>query len=191
MAGSSAAVPSYLASPTGGTALNPAVAQGPSFRSIRAFEPVLVDYAFAYNGYLSDHTRIFAIKGLPDAMLQAHAVVLTIQRMLKRTAKPGVASGSLYECALEMARDAGFADHFMGAGAQRIRFVGHGIGLEIDEFPFLAKGQNMPLEENMVLAMEPKLVFPGKGVIGIENTHVVTHSGVRQLTCFREDIVIV
>ena len=78
----------------------------------------------------------------------------------------------------------------MGVGPQRIRFVGHGIGLEIDEYPFLAKGQDLPLQTGMVIALEPKLIFPGEGVVGIENTHVVTENGLEQLTKFPDDIVI-
>jgi Xaa-Pro dipeptidase len=74
---------------------------------------------------------------------------------------------------------------------RRIRFIGHGIGLELDEFPFLAKGQKMPLEKGMIIALEPKVIIPGKGVVGIENTHVVTENGLEQLGKFREDIIVV
>ena len=88
-----------------------------------------------------------------------------------------------------MAAEHGLADYFMGAGDQRIQFVGHGIGLELDEFPFLAKGQKMPLEAGMIIALEPKVIFPDKGVVGIENTHVVTENGLEQLGAFREDII--
>jgi methionine aminopeptidase len=58
----------------------------------------------------------------------------------------------------------------MGAGDDRIRFIGHGVGLEVDEFPFLAEGQKTRLQEGMTIALEPKMIFPGKGVVGIENT---------------------
>ena len=70
----------------------------------------------------------------------------------------------------------------MGVGERRIRFTGHGIGLELDEFPFLAKGQELKLERNMIIALEPKLIIPGKGVVGIENTHQVTDQGLVSLT---------
>ena len=70
----------------------------------------------------------------------------------------------------------------MGVGDRRIRFTGHGVGLELDEFPFLAKGQRLELQKNMVIALEPKLIIPGKGVVGIENTHQVTESGLVPLT---------
>jgi Xaa-Pro aminopeptidase len=80
----------------------------------------------------------------------------------------------------------------MGAASrERIRFVGHGIGLEVDEYPFLSAGQNLKLQEGMTIALEPKLIFPGKGVVGIENTHVVRQDGLEQLGQFEEEIIIV
>jgi Xaa-Pro aminopeptidase len=88
-----------------------------------------------------------------------------------------------------MAEEKGVAGHFMGAGSDRIRFIGHGVGLELDEFPFLAKGQTLPLQPDMVIALEPKLIYPGKGVVGIENTHVVTSKGLERLTRAEQGIV--
>jgi Xaa-Pro aminopeptidase len=74
---------------------------------------------------------------------------------------------------------------------KRIRFVGHGIGSELDEYPFLASGQTLELQENMIVAVEPKLIFPDKGVVGIENTHRVTENGLEQFGQFQDEIVIV
>ena len=115
--------------------------------------------------------------------------MLDIQERIKEMAKPGVIAGDLYSAAVDMARAKGLADHFMGAGEDRIRFIGHGVGLELDEFPFLAKGQPTVLQENMVIALEPKLIFPGRGVVGIENTHVVAAGGLDQLTLAEQRIV--
>lgn len=191
MAGASAAVPSYLASPTGGSAPNPAVAQGAGFARIIAHQPILLDYVFALNGYISDHTRIFAIGSLPDSLLRAHETMIQIQTRLKEEAVPGVSAGYLYDLGLHLAVEAGYEHNFMGAEDQRIRFIGHGVGLELDEFPFLAKGQEMPLQENMVVALEPKLIFPGTGVVGIENTHVVTRHGLEQLGRYPDQVTII
>lgn len=191
MSGPSAAVPSYLASPTGGDGTSPAFAQGAGFRTIRRNEAVLLDYVFACDGYLADHTRIFAIGNLPDELKQAHAAMLSIQEIIKAAAKPGVPAGDLYNLAVTRAAEQGLEDYFMGAGDQRVRFIGHGIGIELDEFPFLASGQELALETGMVVALEPKVVLPGKGVVGIENTHVVSADGLRQLTVFEESITVV
>jgi Xaa-Pro dipeptidase len=191
LSGASAAVPSYLASPTGGAAANPAVAQGAGHARIAPHQPIVLDYVFALNGYISDHTRIFALGSLPDDLLAAHDVMLQVQARIKKEAKPGVTAGFLYDLALHLAGEAGYEAYFMGAEKQRIRFVGHGVGLELDELPVLAEGQEMLLEENMVIAVEPKLIFPGRGVVGIENTHVVTSEGLRQLGRYQDAITIV
>jgi len=191
LSGPSGAVPSYLASPTGGGGVSPAVAQSAGFRAIKRHEPVLVDYVFAYRGYISDHARIFSIGRLPDELVQAHAAMLDLQGRIQSMAKPGIASGAIYDFALDFAKTHGLGDHFMGVGRERIRFVGHGVGLELDEFPFLNAGQTMELQENMVIALEPKLVFPGRGVVGIENTHLVTQNGLEQLGQYPNEITVI
>ena len=189
LSGASAAVPSFLSSPTGGVGASPAVAQGPGFKIIQRQEPVLVDYVFSYNGYLSDHTRIFSLGPLPAELKDAHAAMLEVQQMIKKQAKPGVKTGDIYHRALEKTEDLGYADYFMGIGNERVRFVGHGIGLEVDEYPFLAAGQQLELQASMTIALEPKLIFPGKGVVGIENTHVVTEDGLEQLGQFPQEVM--
>jgi Xaa-Pro aminopeptidase len=191
MAGPSGAVPSFLASPTGGTGASPAVAQGPSFRPIQRHEPVLVDYVFGLNGYYSDHTRIFSIGELPDDLMAAHTAMLDVQALIQKAAKPGVKSGDLFDLALERTRELGYGQHFMGVGKERIRFIGHGIGVELDDYPFLAAGQKLELQKNMTLALEPKLIFPEKGVVGIENTHRVTENGLEQFGQFQDEIFVV
>jgi Xaa-Pro aminopeptidase len=188
LAGSSGAVPSFLASPTGGRAASPAVAQGAGYTRLAAKEPILLDYAFAYNGYISDQTRIFSLGRLPSELRTAHEAMLSLQAAVKQMARPGVAAGEIYELCVQQAAEAGYGDYFMGHGDQRIRFVGHGVGLELDEYPVLAEGQKMPLQAGMTIALEPKLIFPGKGVVGIENTHVVTDEGLQQLGQYPDTI---
>ncbi|NNK56069.1 MAG: aminopeptidase P family protein [Desulfofustis sp.] len=191
LSGADGAVPSYLASPTGGKGPSTLTGQGAGFRKIRRDEPILVDYVFALNGYLSDHTRIFCMGKLADDLLAGHEAMLDIQEEVMKHAKPGVASGDLYELMISSAEEKGYGEWFMGVGERRIRFSGHGIGLELDEFPFLAKGQELKLERNMIIALEPKLVMPGKGVVGIENTHKVTDQGLVPLTCSPDSITFI
>lgn len=182
LSGADAAVPSYLASPTGGKGPSRLTGQGAGFRRIKRNEPVLVDYVFALNGYLSDHARIFCVGELPDLLRAGQDAMLDIQERVKEQARPGVASGDIYEFMVDLADQKGYGEWFMGVGERRIKFSGHGIGLELDEFPFLAKGQKLKLEKNMIIALEPKLVIPGQGVVGIENTHQVTEGGLVPLT---------
>ena len=191
MAGSTAAIESYLASPTGGAALTPAVAQGPSHRPILPHEPILVDIAFAYQGYIADHTRIYALDDLPEDLLTAHQCMLDIQNTLVNEIKSGAICADIYALACDLARSKGYGEYFMGAGKNAVRFVGHGIGVELDEYPFLAHGQKQRLAPNMVIALEPKLIFPEKGVVGIENSFRVTPDGLERLTLFPDQIHIV
>lgn len=189
MAGASAAAPSFLASPTGGTGVSPAIAQGPGFKRIAAKEPVLVDYAFVHDGYISDQTRIFCLGSISSRLYRAHHIMLELQEKIKEAALPGITGAEIYELAIRFVHKYKCENNFMGVGKRRIRFVGHGVGLELDEYPFLAKGQTLALEEGMVLALEPKLIYPGEGVVGIENTHLVTKNGLSQFGKFREDII--
>jgi Xaa-Pro aminopeptidase len=191
MAGPSATEPSYLASPTGGRGANAAVAQGAGFGKVQRHQPILLDYVFAWQGYMADHTRIFALGDLPEDLMTAHQAMLTLQETLKQQARPGIKAETLYDFAIQWTTDKGYADWFMGADPQRIRFIGHGIGLELDEYPFLAKGQEMRLEKGMTIALEPKLIIPGKGVVGIENTHIVGDDGLEQITRYDEAIQII
>ena len=164
MSGASAAVPSYLASPTGGTAPNAAVAQGAGFATIRPFEPVLLDYVFAYNGYLAGpHARLCHRGAARRSDGAAHEAMWHVQSEVKKQAKAGVKAGDIYDLLSHWQRKRDTATILWARG--RIAFVLSvtAIGLELDEFPFLAKGQDMRLEQGMIIALEPKLIFPHRG----------------------------
>lgn len=191
MAGESAAVPSSLTSPTGGPGVNPSIAQGPGKRPIGAGEPILIDYLFAPDGYLVDQTRIYSIGEVPQDLARAHQAMLAVQEAIMEAARPGVTGDDIWNLAVSVVEKWDLLDNFQGVGNDRVRFVGHGVGLELDEWPILAEGQNDPLEAGMVIAVEPKVVFPGRGVVGIENTHIVTVDGLERLTTYPDQIVVV
>ncbi len=191
MAGKSAAQTSYLSSPTGGTGTSPAFPQGASLHKIRPGEPILLDYVFVSDGYIVDQTRIFALGALSDKLQHAHAAMLEIQNAVAQAAKPGVTGGEIYQLAVSLAEQKGYAENLGGIGKDRVTFVGHGVGLELDEYPFLAKGQAMPLEAGMVIAVEPKVTFPNIGTVGIENTFVVTERGAKRITRGSDQVRIV
>ncbi|MDF9408955.1 MAG: Xaa-Pro dipeptidase [Pelotomaculum sp. PtaB.Bin013] len=187
MSGSNLAVSSYFDGPTGGRGPDPSFPQSAGYKLIGKNEPVLVDYGFVYDGYIVDQTRIFCIGKLPDHLVRAYSVAYKIQERIKTLAKPGVMCAELYDSALEIAEASDFGEHFMGY-PERVSFIGHGVGLELDEMPVVAAGIKTPLEEGMVLAIEPKFVFQD-GAVGIENTFVVTADGLKTLTIFDEDII--
>lgn len=181
LSGPSGAVPSFLDSPTGGPGLSPAFPQGPGVRPIGRGEPVLVDYVGACGGYAVDQTRTYCLGPLPGDFKDACRTALAIQNTLCRESVPGATAARMYELAAGLAAGAGLAERFMGTADARAGFVGHGIGLEIDEYPPLAPGVQVALAEWMVLALEPKFTFPGRGTVGIENTFVVRKEGLTRL----------
>jgi Xaa-Pro aminopeptidase len=113
-----------------------------------------------------------------------------VQEAATGAARPGATCRTVWEAALAAAEDAGLAGSFMGSGAGQVPYVGHGIGVELDELPVLT-GSSLELEPGMVFALEPKFVLPGLGAIGIENTWAVTGDGVERLTLAPDVVTVV
>lgn len=181
--GADSAVPAYLDTPLGGMGVYPGFGQGAGYKRIERNEPIIVDFAGSFDGYLVDQTRIFAIGGISDKMKRAYDDMLKVQERMTEMAVVGTPWGAIYDDCFALAERLGYADSFMGNRGAQVSFIGHGLGIEIDEYPFLAKGFNdMTLEIGMVFAFEPKVVFPGEGAIGIENTFYISYEGLKQLT---------
>ena len=181
-AGEAAAEPTYFDGPAGGRGLSEAAPQSASTRPIRRNEPILIDIGCCIDGYTIDQTRTAVIGELRPELQLAYDTAVSIIRRVEELMRPGAIPEELYAETLRMASDAGLSNHFMGYGKDQVKFLGHGIGLEIDEWPVLARGFRAPLEPGMVIAVEPKFTFPEWGVVGIENTYVVTETGCRALT---------
>jgi Xaa-Pro aminopeptidase len=189
LSGESGATVSFLDSPHGGRGNTPAMAQGASFRRIGKNEPIGIDYGVGINGYLADQFRTFVIGDLPGELMRAHDCSVEVHYLFVKEAKPGVSCSDLYRLALKKAEKTGLGEHFMGYGEGKVRFVGHGLGLEIDEYPILAPRFNQRLEPGMVIALEPKFVFPGKGVVGLEDDYLVTATGIERLTLTDQTVI--
>lgn len=189
LSGDSGATPSFLDSPHGGQGNTPAMAQGAGFRKIGKNEPIGIDYGVGINGYVADQFRTLVIGDLPDELMRAHNASAEIHERFTKEAKPGVPCSDLYRFALKKAEEAGFGDKFNGYGEGKVRFVGHGLGLEIDEYPILAPRFNQSLEPGMVIALEPMFVFPGKGIVGLEDDYLVTETGVERLTLTDQAVI--
>ncbi|MFC5530846.1 M24 family metallopeptidase [Cohnella yongneupensis] len=181
-AGEAAAEPTYFDGPAGGRGLSEAAPQSASLRPIGRGEPILIDIGCCIDGYTIDQTRTAVIGALRPELQSAYDTAVAIIRRSEQWLKPGAIPEDLYAEALRMASEAGLSKHFMGFGKDQVKFLGHGIGLEIDEWPVLARGFRSALEAGMVIAIEPKFTFPEWGVVGIENTYVVTETGYRPLT---------
>lgn len=190
--GADTAVPAYVDTPLGGLGLTPAFGQGASYKPIGRNEPIIVDFAGCFDGYMVDQTRMFAIGGLSDKLKKGYDDMLQVQERMLTLAETRPAWGVIYAECLALAVQMGYADNFMGFKGAQVSFIGHGIGIEIDEYPFLARGfMDSCLEPGMVFAFEPKLVFPGEGAVGIENTYYLTESGLKQLTFSDQELVII
>lgn len=187
MSGTNLARPSFFDGPTGGSGVNPSYPQSAGYKIIAENEPIMVDYVGVLDGYIIDQARIFVFNSLSDKLVRAYEAALRIKSYVIENAKPGVICSELYDRANDIAKDNGFEDYFMGYG-EKIKFVGHGVGLELDEFPVIAKGFNMLLEKGMVFALEPKFVFPDEGAVGIEDTFYVTDTGLEPLTTYSDAI---
>ncbi|MBN2382946.1 aminopeptidase P family protein [bacterium] len=188
-AGDSANASTAFDGPVGTPGLSAAAPFLCSMREIRVDEPIMVDIVFGYEGYQVDQTRIFVLGSLPDELVRAHAVAMNIQDQLALDLRPNQPARELYRRAVEIARDQGLLDQFMGSPANRVSFIGHGVGLELDEAPVLSEGSKDLLQENMVIALEPKFFFAGRGGVGIENTYRVTKNGGERLTPLPDDII--
>lgn len=188
LTGDNAAVPSPYDFALGGEGLDPALPGGANKTPLREGQSVMVDLGGNFNGYMGDMSRVFSVGKLSDEAYTAHRVCLEIQEEVSRMAQPGAVCEDLYNKAIEIVTKAGFADKFMGIG-QQAKFIGHGIGLEINEAPVLAPRIRQELEPGMVFALEPKIIIPGVGPVGIENSWIVTQEGVEKLTLCEEEIV--
>ncbi len=188
LTGDNAGYPSPYDFALGGQGLDPALPGGANKTPLKEGQSVMVDLGGNFNGYMGDMSRVYSIGQLPEEAYAAHQVCLDIQETIAATAGPGVPCEELYNTAIEMVTAAGFADKFMGT-QQQAKFIGHGIGLEINEAPVIAPRMKQELEPGMVFALEPKIVIPGVGPVGIENSWVVTNEGIEKLTNCNEEII--
>ena len=187
--GPDGAAVSCCETPGNGIGISPALPQGAGFGHVTRNQPIYIDYGVNVNGYHSDQTRTLIIGALPPTLANAHACAKEILASLEDQICPGMPCREIYQKAKDISSERGFADHFMGHGEGQVRFLGHGLGLEIDEFPVIAPKFEMPVEEGMVFALEPKFSFPGVGIVGIEDDYLVTAQGLERLTLTEQDLL--
>jgi len=188
LSGPTGGIVSQSDSPMGGLGLSPAFPVGASLRVMKAHEPILVDFGTCYHGYQADETRMFSIGKMEQKFIDAYKACREIHDAVLENARPGEDCETIFLKSLQQAERLGYKDAYLGPPGLQTRFVGHGIGLELGEPPFLAQGHSYPLEEGMTFAVEPKIVFPGEGSVGIENTVVVTRGGCDVLTPVGQEI---
>jgi len=190
--GESGNYPTAGVGPDGLVGLSPAFPFLGGTKRLEKGEIIFIDTGFAYQGYFTDKTRVFALGTPPQAAVDAHRVCLHIQEAVRSRLKPGMIASKIFEEVYQTeVVPRNFEEHFMGFGSNQTLFLGHGIGLVIDEFPVIAEKVDCPLQENMVIAVEPKKGLMGIGLVGVENTFLVTGHGGEKLTPGDDEITIV
>ncbi|MCP4022182.1 MAG: aminopeptidase P family protein, partial [Desulfobacteraceae bacterium] len=144
---------------------------------IKKNEPVLFDFSAIHNGYHMDETRMLVMGKMDDKQMDVCKKTMEILFALVPEMKPGVTMESIYERSLDHAKKLGIGEGFLGLPEIKSRFIGHGIGIELVESPYLAKGHSSPLEAGMVFAVEPKFIQKEEFGVGIESVVMVTPQG--------------
>lgn len=187
IAGANADVPSPYDFSMGGAGTDPSLPVGASGEIMKPGTAVMVDMNGGFNGYQTDMTRCWTIGEVPEKAVRAHECSIAILRDLERFAHTDVAVGDVYRRARRLADDAGLADCFMGHN-HKVAFIGHGVGIELNEMPVVMERNDTPLLGNMTIALEPKFVIPGVGALGVENTYIVTDTGLENITVLDESL---
>ncbi|MCL1916152.1 MAG: Xaa-Pro peptidase family protein [Desulfovibrionaceae bacterium] len=179
--GENSAYPSYYNGPLGFKGAHPAAGYMGYAGEVWTRDSFLAtDVGFVLEGYNSDKS-VFYFAGPPSSIpapaRRVQDACLEIQREIAARLKPGTIPQDLYRLGLDLAARHDLGEGFLGMGGNKVPFIGHGLGLQLDEWPALAERFTEPLQENMFLAVEPKVVVPGLGMLGVENSFLVTPDG--------------
>ena len=182
LSGNSGGMVGQLDAVASGEGTSPAFPAGAGSKKLNSNEPIMVDMGLALNGYHLDETRMLAIGSMPDRALQASQAAIEIHNRVIEKAKPGIALRELFEYSLDLAQSLGYAETYLGPPGYKVSFIGHGIGLEIVEPPFIAKNRKDILEPGMTFALEPKMLFKNDFAAGVESVFTITQKGARLIS---------
>lgn len=189
LAGDNAAAASPFDFALGGAGVHPSLPVGANGTTLTQGICFMVDLSGNCGGYLSDLTRVFSVGNPSQQAADAHEVAIEVEQTVAAAAKPGANCGELYELGLSIVEKSAFADYFMGY-TKKAKFIGHGLGLQINEPPVLFPGNKANLEAGNVIALEPKFVIPGYGAVGVEDTFVIHEDGAECITEMNRELVI-
>lgn len=188
LVGDNAEAPSPFDFALGGAGASPMLPLGACGKVIEEGQTIMVDMAGNYSPWMTDMTRVFSLGKTSDLAYKAHQVSMDIQNQLIETSKIGTSCAEMYNIAMDMVKANQLEPYFMGTKLQA-KFIGHGVGLEINEMPVLTPRSKEILTKNTIFALEPKFVIPEVGAVGIENTFLVTDNGLEKITQFEENII--
>ncbi len=181
--GENALYPTCFDGPGGMLGMSAAVpAVGSRERLLKRGDLVFLDIAFGIDGYHSDKTQVYSFGAAPaDEIVSVHRACIDILDKVAARLRPGEVPAVIYADIMSDLPPQ-LSENFMGMGAGQVKFLGHGVGLQIDEPPVLANGFTEPLAANMVIAVEPKRGVTGIGMAGVEETFIITESSPRCVT---------
>lgn len=188
--GTSSLYPTFFDGPGGNLGLSAAVPiLGSRERKLKRGDTVFVDIGFGIKGYNTDISRVYIFGARPtEEMIRTQRECVAILSRIAALLKPGARPSDIYRTVMgELSGD--FKKDFMGFGSRQVKFLGHGLGLHVDEPPVIAEGFDEPIEENMVFAVEPKKGMKDIGLIGAEDTYIITGSGAKCITGGGRDII--
>lgn len=188
--GTSSLYPTYFDGPGGNLGISAAVPMmGNRERKLKRGDTVFVDIGFGIRGYNSDMSRVYIFGAKPtEEMVQVQRGCIAVQKQIAELLNPGALPSEIYKTVMGgLSHD--FRQNFMGFGSRQVKFLGHGLGLHVDEIPVIAEGFDDPLEANMVIAVEPKKGIKDVGLLGVEDTYIVTKDGSKCITGGGCDII--
>ncbi len=190
VSGTNACLTTFFDGPVGSPGVCRAIPIGAGTKSIEPGEPIMIDFVFGFDGYQVDVTRVFSIGDIDASLRAAHDVAIRIIRKVESMLKRGAIASKIYDEALAIAEDSPFGGSFMGVAGEQVKFVGHGIGLEVDELPVLAPRFDHEICASNVLAVEPKFFLEGLGGVGLENTYIVGEDSCENISPMPDEIVV-
>lgn len=188
-AGYTGAISTTVDGPITGAGVTPAMPQGSSFKRVERGVPLTIDYGGAYNGYITDETRSFVVGELQDVFQRPYEAARSIIEDVMTYGKAGIDCTEIFSRAYGIVKKEGLEEYFLGYGDGKVAFIGHGLGLEINELPVITSRHSRILQEGMVFAFEPKFVLPPHGAIGIEVDFIVRTNGLERVTANSIEIV--
>ena len=181
VAGRAGGVPSFFDSAIGGTGPHPMSSMGSGFTKIKPNEPVLVDLVHVHRGYVVDTTRMYVAGKLSSLWEDRLEDLLAVKEEVVDVLDQGLSCSDAWKKGYQLASELGHADNLMGMSPDQSKFLGHSVGLQLDETPVVAEGFDSPLPIGGVMAIEPKVVHED-GSIGSEDTWVRDEEGMRPIT---------
>lgn len=155
---------------------------GSGSKPLAAHEPIPVNFGAVLNGYHVNETRMFAIGSMPDKARRACGTAIEIHNAVIEHVKPGITAGALFDHSVPVSESLGYADTDPESPGVKISLVGHGIGVELIEPPFIASGKSVRLEPGMTFAMTSKLCFENESAAEIKSVFLVTEKGARLIS---------